>query len=73
VFDDRKSLVEALTSCREFSTKLVKIESQNETEFIDATFHSTRKKIWIGLTDVQKKECGNGPMALVYGDIVIGD
>ena len=55
VFDDRKPWLEALASCREIGAELVKIESQNEREFIDATFLSTRKKIWIGLTDVQKE------------------
>ena len=54
VFDDRKARVEALASCREIGAELVKIESQNETEF-NATLLSTRKKIWIGLTDVQEE------------------
>ena len=55
MFDDRNAWVEALASCREIGAELVKIESQNETEFINATLLSTQKKIWIGLTDVQKE------------------
>jgi len=55
IFDDKKQWVEALASCRTIGAELVKIESQNETEFINATFLSTRKSIWIGLTDVQEE------------------
>ena len=52
VFDTKKTWEAASKSCRGLGAELVKIESHAETEFINATFLSTRMKMWIGLNDI---------------------
>ena len=52
VFDTKKTWEAASSSCRGLGAELVKIESQAETEFINATFLASRKMMWIGLTDI---------------------
>ena len=56
VFDTKKTWEAASLSCQGLGAELVKIESKAETEFIDATFLSTRMKMWIGLNDIVNED-----------------
>ena len=52
VIDTNKTWEAASSSCRGLGAELVTIESQAETEFINATFLASRKMMWIGLNDI---------------------
>ena len=53
VFDKKRNWSDALSFCQRFGADLVKIESQGETEFINATWMSSLEKMWIGLNDLE--------------------
>ena len=56
VFDSKKTWKAASSSCQGLGAELVKIESKAETEFINATFLSTRMRMWIGLNDIVNED-----------------
>ena len=53
VFDKKRNWSDALSFCQRFGADLVKIESQGETEFINATWLLSLEKMWIGLNDLE--------------------
>ena len=52
-FDKKRNWSDALSFCQRFGADLVKIESQGETEFINATWLLSLEKMWIGLNDLE--------------------
>ena len=55
VFDKKRNWSDALSFCQRIGADLVKIESQGETEFINATWLLSLGKMWIGLNDLEVK------------------
>ena len=53
VSDKKRNWSDALSFCQRFGADLVKIESQGETEFINATWLLSLEKMWIGLNDLE--------------------
>ena len=53
VFDKKRNWSDALSFCQRIGADLVKIESQGETEFINATWLLSLEKMWIGLNDLE--------------------
>ena len=53
VFDKKRNWSDALSFCQRIGADLVKIESQGENEFINATWLLSLEKMWIGLNDLE--------------------